>query len=149
LPHTTRPFGITLLAVMQIILGILELLGAVAVAFVSFVLPEMFPHVRFFAPRSMGSGLALFVFAFVEFILAYGLWKGKGWAWIGSLIFAVIGLVFSAFTLFMRPRVGEAIALVLNLVIMYYLMQPRVQSYLGKGKLSVAASTSSTRSAGP
>jgi len=77
------------------------------------------------------------------------LWKGKGWAWIGSLIFAVIGLVFSAFTLFMRPRVGEAIALVLNLVIMYYLMQPRVQSYLGKGKLSVAASTSSTRSAGP
>jgi len=149
LPHTTRPFGITLLVVLQIILGILELLGAVAVAFVSFVLPEMFPHVRFFAPRSMGSGLALFVFAFVEFILAYGLWKGKGWAWIGSLIFAVIGLVFSAFTLFMRPRVGEAIALVLNLVIMYYLMQPRVQSYLGKGKLSVAASTSSTRSAGP
>ncbi|MGD0688844.1 MAG: DUF2127 domain-containing protein [Candidatus Bathyarchaeia archaeon] len=149
MPHTTRPFGITLLAVLQIILGILELLGAVAVAFVSFVLPEMFPHVRFFAPRSMGSGLALFVFAFVEFILAYGLWKGKGWAWIGSLIFAVIGLVFSAFTLFMRPRVGEAIALVLNLVIMYYLMQPRVQSYLGKGKLSVAASTSSTRSAGP
>ena len=149
MPHTTRPFGITLLAVLQIILGILELLGAVAVAFVSFVLPEMFPHVRFFAPRSMGSGLALFVFAFVEFILAYGLWKGKGWAWIGSLIFAVIGLVFSAFTLFMRPRVGEVIALVLNLVIMYYLMQSRVQSYFGKGKLSVAASTSSTRSAAP
>jgi uncharacterized membrane protein (DUF2068 family) len=149
LPHTTRPFGITLLAVLQIILGILELLGAVAVAFASFVLPEMFPHVRFFAPRSMVSGLVLFVFAFVQFVLAYGLWKGKGWAWIGSLIFAVIVLVFSAFTLFMRPRVGEVIALVLNLVIIYYLMQPRVQGYFGKRKLSVAASTSNTRSAGP
>lgn len=149
MPHTTRPFGITLLAVLQIILGILELLGAVAVAFVNFVLPEMFPHVRFFAPRSPLSGLGLVVFAIVEFILAYGLWKGKGWAWIGSLIFAVIVLVFSAFTLFMRPRVGEVIALVLNLVIIYYLMQPRVQSYLGKGKPSVAASTSTTRSAGP
>lgn len=147
--HTTRPFGITLLAVLQIILGILELLGAFVVAFVSFVLPEVFPHVRFFAPRSPFSGLGLVVFAFVEFILAYGLWEGKGWAWIGSLILAVISLVFSAFTLFMRPRVGEVIALVLNLVIMYYLMQPRVQSYFGKGKLSVAASTSSTRSAGP
>ena len=101
-----------------------------AVAFVSFVLPEIFPHVRFFAPRSMGSGLGLVVFAFVEFILAYGLWKGKGWAWIGSLIFAVIGLVFSAFTLFMRPRVGEVIALVLNLVIMYYLMQPACSELL-------------------
>lgn len=149
MPHTTRPFGVTLLVVLQIILGILELLGAVAVAFVNFVLPEMFPHVRFFAPRSPLSGLVLVVFAFVEFILAYGLWRGKGWAWIGSLIFAVIVLVFSAFTLFMRLRVGEVIALVLNLVIIYYLMQPRVQSYFGKGKSSVAASTSSTRSAGP
>lgn len=149
MPHTTRPFGITLLAVLQIILGILELLGAFVVAFVSFVLPEAFPHVRFFAPRTPFSGLGLVVFAFVEFILAYGLWKGKGWAWIGSLILAVISLVFSALTLFMRPRVGEVIALVLNLVIIYYLMQPRVQSYLGKDKLSVAASTSSTRSAGP
>lgn len=125
MPPTTRPFGINLLAVLQIILGVLELLGAVAVAFVSFVLPEMFPHVRFFAPRSIFSGLGLVLFAFVEFILAYGLWNGKGWAWIGSLIFAVIGLVFSALTLFMRSRVGEVIALVLNLVIIYNLMQPR------------------------
>jgi hypothetical protein len=149
LQHTPRPFGITVLAVLQIILGILELLGAFVVAFVSFVLPEMFPHVRFFATRSMFSGLVLVAFAFVEFILAYGLWRGQGWAWIGSLIFAVIVLVFSAFTLFMRLRVGEVIALVLNLVIIYYLMQPRVQSYFGKGKSSVAASKSSTRSAGP
>ena len=149
MPQTTRPFGITLLAVLQIILGILELIGAVAVAFISFVLPEMFPHVRFFAPRSMFSGLVLLVFAFVQFILAYGLWKGKGWAWVGSLIFAVIGLVFSALTLFMRLRVGEVVALVLNLVIIYYLMQPRVQSYFGKGKLSVAASTGNTGFARP
>jgi Predicted membrane protein (DUF2127) len=149
LPHTARPFGIKLLVVLQIILGILELLGAVALAFVSLVLLEMFPHVRFFAPRSPFSGLGLVVLAFLQFVLAYGLWKGKGWAWIGSLIFAVIGLVFSALTLFMRPRLGEVIALVLNLVIMFYLMQPRVQSYFGKGKLSVAASTNSTRSAGP
>lgn len=145
MPQTTRPFGITLLVLLQILLGILELLGAFVVAFVSFVVPEMFPHVRFFAPFS---GLGLVVFAFVEFLLAYGLWTGKGWAWIGSLIFAVIGLVFSTLTLFMRARVGEAIALVLNLVIIYYLMQPRVQSYFGKEKLPVAASTTKTRSAG-
>jgi len=149
LQHTTRPFSIKLLTVLEIILGILELLGALAVAVASFALPEMFPRVRLLAPRSMFSGLVLFVFAFVEFILAYGVWKGKGWAWIGSLIFAVIGVVFSAFTLFMRPRLGEVIALVLNLVIMYYLMQPGVQGYFGKGKLSVTASTSSARSPGP
>lgn len=146
---TTRPFGVKLLTVLQILLGILELLGAVAAAFVSFVLPEAFPHVRFFAPRSVFSGLGLVVFASAEFILAYGFWKGKGWAWIGSLILAVIGLVFSALTLFVRPRVGEVIALILSLVIMYYLITPRVQSYFGKGKRSVGAPTSNTGSAGP
>lgn len=145
---TARPFGVTLLAALQILLGILELLGGAALAVVTFVLPEMFPHVRFFASRSMFSGLGLVAFALVDFILAYGLWKGKGWAWVGSLIFAVIGLVFSALSLFMRPRLGEGVSLILDLVILYYLMQPRVQSYFGKGKASGVASTSSTGSEG-
>ncbi|MGA8904823.1 MAG: DUF2127 domain-containing protein [Candidatus Bathyarchaeia archaeon] len=143
-----RPFGVTLLAALQILLGILELLGGAALAVVTFVLPEMFPHVRFFASRSMFSGLGLFAFALVDFILAYGLWKGKGWAWVGSLIFAVIGLVFSALSLFMSPRLGEGVSLILDLVILYYLIQPRVQSYFGKGKASGVASTSSTGSGG-
>ena len=148
MPPTARPFGVTLAAVLQILLGILELVGGVAVAFVSFVLPEMFPHVRFFAPRSVFSGLGLVAFALIDFILAYGLWKGKGWAWFASIIFAVIGLVFSALSLFMRPRLGEGISLILNVVIIYYLMQPRVQSYFGKGKISGVASPSSTGSGG-
>ena len=148
MPPTARPFGVTLLAALQILLGILELLGGAALAIVTFVLPDMFPHVRFFASRSMFSGLGLVAFALVDFILAYGLWKGKGWAWVGSLIFAVIGLVFSALSLFMRPRLGEGVSLILDLVILYYLMQPRVQSYFGKGKVSGVASTSSTGSGG-
>jgi len=144
MPPTVRPFGVTLLAALQILLGILELLGGLVVAFVTFVLPDMFPHVRFFATRSMFGGLGLVAFAFVDFVLAYGLWTGKGWAWIGSLIFAVIGLVFSSLSLFMRPRLGEGVALILDLVILYYLMQPRVQSYFGKGKAPSIVPTSST-----
>jgi uncharacterized membrane protein (DUF2068 family) len=133
--------------VLQILLGILELLGGVALAVATFVLPEIFPHVRFFASRSIFSGLGLVTFALVDFILAYGLWKGKGWAWVGSLIFAVIGLVFSALSLFMRARVGEGVSLILDLIILYYLMQPRVQSYFGKGRAS-GASTNGTGSGG-
>ena len=144
MPPTPRPFGVTLAAVLQILLGILELVGGVVVAFVIFVLPDMFPHVRFFLPRSMFSGLGLVAFALIDFILAYGMWKGKGWAWVASLIFAVIGLVFSALSLFMRPRLGEGISLILNVVIMYCLMQPRVQSYFGRGKTSGVAPSSST-----
>jgi hypothetical protein len=132
-PPPRRPFGVTLLTALQILLGILVLLGGVAQLFVGFVLPEMFPHVRFFAPRSILSGLGLIALALIDFILAFGLWHGKKWAWVASLIFAVIGIGFSVFSLFIRPRVGEFVSLILDLVILYYLMQPRVQSFFGRG----------------
>jgi hypothetical protein len=148
LSQAARPFGVTVVAVLQILLGILELAGGMVLTFVRFVLPAMFPHVRFFATRSVFSGLGLIVFALVDFILAYGLWEGRGWAWVGSLIFAVIGLVFSALSLFIGPRVGGVVSLVIDLVILYYLMHPGVQGYFGKGKVSAIPLTRSTGSEG-
>jgi lysylphosphatidylglycerol synthetase-like protein (DUF2156 family) len=146
---TTRPLGVTLLAILKTLLGILELLGAATVAFANFVLPDISPRLRFLSPRSAFSGLGLVVLALAEFILAYGLWRGMGWAWVGSLILAVIGLVFSAFTLFMRPRVGEIIALLLNAVVTYYLITASVQSFFGKGKHAIVAPSSYKGPAGP
>lgn len=132
-PPVVRPSKVTILGILQILLGILVLLGGIALSFAGFALPEMLPQVRFFATRSMLSGLGLVGLALIDFILAYGLWNGKGWAWIASLIFAVLGIGFSTFSLFIRPRIGEFVALVIDLVISYYLMQPHVQRYFGKG----------------
>lgn len=142
MPTIVRPFGVKLPAGLEIILGSLVFLGGIVQLFVGFVLPEMFPHVRFFMPRSTISGLALIGLALVDFVLAFGLWKGKGWAWVASLLFAVLGIGFSVFSLFLRPRVGEFVSLILNLVILYYLMQPRVQSYFGRGTIPASKPTS-------
>ncbi len=142
MPTIVRSFGLKLLAGLEIVLGLLTLLGAIVQLFVGFVLPEIFPHVRFFVPRSIISGLGLIGLALIDFVLAFGLWKGKGWAWVASVIFAVLGIGFSVFSLFLRPRVGEFVSLILDLVILYYLMQPRVQSYFGRGTMPPLEPTS-------
>jgi uncharacterized membrane protein (DUF2068 family) len=77
--------------------------------------------------------VVLLVLALVEFVLAYGLWSGMSWAWVASLAFALLGIVFAIFSLFLRPGIGEIISLLVNLLIVYYLMQPSIHSYFGKG----------------
>jgi len=130
---SSRPPGVTVLAVLHIVLAILLLLGALALMAVSMGLPELLPHFRGLAVRSASVGFILLVFVLVEFLLAYGLWNAKGWAWMASLVFAVFGIVFSVLSIFLRPGVGELLSLVVDLLIVYYLMQPSVQNYFGRG----------------
>lgn len=133
-----RPFGVTLLATLEVILGVLVLLGGLTIVIEGFILSDMLPHVRWFPTRITGVGVALLVFAMIDFALAVGLWVGKRWAWIAGLVCAALGIILGILSLFLRPGVGELIALVLDLVIIYYLMQPNVQAYYPKG-LKVAA----------
>lgn len=134
----TRPRGVKLLTILWILLGVLSLLGGVALAVVSLHIPEMFPG-RVLAVRSMLTGVVLVAVAAISFGLAYGSWKGKTWSWIASLAFALFGIVFSVFSLFIRPGLGELIGFIIYLLIVYYLMQPRVQSFFRKGPMASAS----------
>jgi uncharacterized membrane protein (DUF2068 family) len=118
---------------LQILLGILFFLGAFALTVVGFGLPEVFPHVRLFPVRLFVVAIVLFVLAAIELVMAFGVWSGFGWAWGSSLAFAVLGVVFFVFSLFLKPGLGEIVALIIDLLVLYYLMQPRVQAYFGKG----------------
>jgi uncharacterized membrane protein (DUF2068 family) len=128
-----RPNDVALLVLLEILLAILFVSGVFVLTVLGFSLPEVVPHVRFFPVRLLTITIVLLVLAGVEFVLAYGIWNGKGWAWIVSLAFAVLGIIFFTFSLFLRPSFGEIAALIIDLLLLYYLMQPRVQSYFGKG----------------
>lgn len=133
-----RPNGVTLLSVLEALLGILFLLGVFALTVVRISLQEVVPHVRLFPVRLFVVVIVLFVLAAVEFVLAFGAWNGMGWAWWGSLVFAVLGIVFFVMSLFLRPGLGEIVSLIADLLVLYFLMQPRVQAYFGKGALAQA-----------
>jgi hypothetical protein len=56
-----------------------------------------------------------------------------------SLVFSLFGIVVSVLGLFVRPRTGEFILFIIDLVIVYSLMQHGVQRYFGKGSTLLAS----------
>jgi uncharacterized membrane protein (DUF2068 family) len=119
--------------VLDVALGVLILLAEAATVMGRVLLSGMYPQIRGGVALSVTSVLVSVVIAMVDFVLAYGIWKGKKWAWYFSLPFSGLGIALAVFALFARPRTGEFILLVIDLVILYLLMQPGVQQYFAEG----------------
>ena len=117
-----RSSGIIVLVVLQIVLGVLLLLGAIG------------RHERA-SGNFESAGTFLIILAALSFFFAFGLWIGKTWAWIGSIGLTVLGIILSVFLLFIRPRIGEGIYLIANTVMIYFLIQPRVQRHFGHNRV--------------
>ena len=117
---TKRPAAVSLLAFLEISLATLAVLVVAAARF------ELIRHIRW-SVESLT--IILPILAGFELALAYGFWTGKGWAWTVGLLFAILGTAISIFALYVRPTPGEVIYLVIDLTVIYFLMQPRVHQY--------------------
>ncbi|MCW4041427.1 MAG: DUF2127 domain-containing protein [Candidatus Bathyarchaeota archaeon] len=69
-------------------------------------------------------GITFIVLAGLGFIMTWGLWNGKNWARVITIILSGISVVFSLFSL---P--GSLLSIIINLTILYYLMQPYIKEY--------------------
>lgn len=71
------------------------------------------------------------------FVLTWGLWTAKGWAWIVTVILTIISLILGIISV-VTGAVSNIISVIINIVILYYLYRPNVKSYFGRGtKLSM------------
>lgn len=117
-----RPTGVTILAVLYFIQGILMLM--VPIMF-SICLGSMLslPGVE-----ESGGGDDLFaaglmcwlvfgIIALVYFLIGFGLLKGKGWARVVAIILAIIGLL------------NVPIGTIISIIILIYLFKPEVKAY--------------------
>jgi hypothetical protein len=89
----------------------------------------------FFGGFSIAIGIVLIAIAIVSFVVAYGLLKGKGWAWTVTLILSIISIVFNAISIVATAgaNLGGIISIIISAVIIYYLYRPHVKAYFGKG----------------
>jgi len=142
LSSSTRPTSVTVLVALQILVGVLALLSGAAALFVRILLPEAFPQIRPFHATLFVAGVVFVVFAVLDFVVAYGLWTGKKWGWVLSLVLSILGVISAVFSLFLRPRVGQFLALLIDLAIILYLMQPRVQAYFGRRPVRIEGTES-------
>lgn len=108
--QATRPFGVTLIAALLALDGILAIIQSFALLFspVAFILTLVF-------------GLALLY-------LAYAMWKLQPWAWLATLILEGLNAFFALLAVISAPgAVGAWISLIIAAVIIFYLTRPEVR----------------------
>ena len=133
-----RPTGVTVIGVLQILTGLgslgLGFMLASTYAFLGSLMASGAEGVTFSA--GFGGFLAvagaiiggiLMLIGIANLFIAYGLFKGKSWAWILCLMFAVISVVFGILTF----PVG-IVTILFNALIIYYLTRRNVKIYFGK-----------------
>ena len=103
-----RPLGVTILAILAGISGI-SLIGV-----------------------GIANGSFGIVLGIIWLIMAWGLWTGKGWAWIITVILTIISIILSVVAVVVGA-VASIITLIIDIVILYYLYRPNVKSYFGRG----------------
>ena len=133
-----RPTGVTVIGVLQILTGLgslgLGFMLASTYAFLGSLMASGAEGVTFsggFGGLLVVAGALiggiLIVIGIANLLIAYGLFKGKSWAWILCLMFAVISVVFGILTF----PVG-IVTILFNALIIYYLTRRNVKVYFEK-----------------
>jgi hypothetical protein len=145
---------------LNIIGGIIMLIGAIALIAIGAILPTLppsvfnqtelqgnltagqtpipSPGVPPMVPQSLlgGIGIAfggvILAIAIASFVVAYGLLKGLGWAWTVTVILSIISIVSNAISI-ATGNIASIISIIISGIILYYLYRPHVKAYFGKG----------------
>jgi len=128
----TRPTGVTILAVLEALGGLVWLLAGAGMMMVGALMPIFGVGLPMFLGAIAGLMSVIFlIFGIIAFVLAYGLFSGRGWAWLWSLVFAVIGIILALFEA-MSSFGSGILPMIIYLVIVYYLTRPHVKTFFGK-----------------
>jgi len=133
LTAASRPFGITLLAILHVLQAIIYFLGGIALIALGALMRRGLHMPRFLHGVVSVIGVVIIIVAFLYLVLAWGLWTGRGWAWTVSLVLAILGIIIAILSL-LRGGVFTLLVLVLDAIIVYYLYTPNVRSFFGEYK---------------
>ena len=142
--------GVTVIAILNIIGGIMMLLAGIAAVTAGALLPlvpqetleEGVPGTGMEVLSGVSTsvigggviviGAIMIGLAIFSFVVAWGLLKGRGWAWMATVVLAVISLVFGVISI-VAGNWLSIINVIISGVITYYMYRPHVKAYFGKG----------------
>jgi hypothetical protein len=164
-----RPTGITILGLLFVIAGAFTLLGGiatlVAIPFVTNVSPNVIGNNELqlngvplttsqqtSLVQGSGSiltalGAILIPLGIASLVVAYGLFKGKSWAWFVAVVLSTIGLAINVISLVtgsMGAITGALVGIALNAIVLYYLSRRNVRQYFAKVTSAKQQQSSST-----
>lgn len=137
-----RPTGVTVIAILIIIGGILLLLAGIAGVAVG----SLFISSQIIGLGFVIIGAIILAVGIGYLVVSYGLLKGKRWSWTITVILLFIGIaidvvsiiIFGSFAInmdtssFLTTNSGSIAGIIISVIILYYLYRPHVKSYFGK-----------------
>jgi hypothetical protein len=127
-----RPNGLIAVIIVQVIAGLLSLIGGIIPSLFSLnASGQNLGFLQFLAPEL---SLVLIVLGVFYLSLSYGLWKGYSWAWVASIVFILVHIVADfGFVASRSFAIDKLIGLAVIGAILLYLLLPGVRAYFGKG----------------
>ena len=131
-----RPTGITIIAILMIIGGLVLLFTGITPLFIG-------PLISIDSSDSSTSelgflitigGLVLVGLGIASLIVSWGLLKGKRWARIITLIISIIAIIFAIVSLVSSEDLVHIIPVIIYGVIIYYMFTDKVKLFFGKVK---------------
>lgn len=137
----SRPTGVTIIAILNIISGIIMVVGGFGLAAISSILPTMttidpnaggqMAVAGLLGAGGVAIGGVLIILGIISFIVAWGLLKGKSWAWSVTIILSIISIVIGIVSL-VAGSFGSIVNIIIAGIIIYYLYRPHVKAFFGK-----------------
>jgi uncharacterized membrane protein (DUF2068 family) len=154
-----RPTGVTILASLLVLAGAITLLGGITTLVAIPFAANLDPNALNNAPLTPGQqtaliqnsgsiltvlGAVLIPLGIASLIVAYGLFKGKRWAWSIAVVLSAIGIAINVVSLVtgsMAAMAGTLVGIAINAIVLYYLSQRNVRQYFGKTNRALPSTT--------
>jgi hypothetical protein len=113
-----RPFGVTLIAILAIIVGVIGIVAGI---------PLLSVH------AGIGLGILAIIVGVVNLVFGIGALQLKPWAWVLGVVLEIVALITAIVGVIQnRSLWSEIISIVIAAVILYYLFTPHVQRAFGR-----------------
>jgi hypothetical protein len=124
-----RPLGVTIIGVLLFLLGLIMILGGLAL----FALGDLVDV----EALAVATGAVSVVIGIVYIVLAFGFLKGWNWVWVLTMVVLIIGILWSILQWVLNGMetdqiVSMLLGLIIPIIIVLYMNSKKVKAFFGK-----------------
>ena len=131
-----RPTGVTVIAILSFIGGILAILAGAATTLLGGLIGAATDSTvgGVFGGLFAVIGIVILVVGIAYIVAGYGLWRLRPWAWLVALVLSIVSLVFTILGIVGGGGLGasQIVSLAVAGVIIYYLNTPEIKQAFGR-----------------
>src|SRR5437660_650997 len=145
----SRPVGITILAVLEILIGIVGLLASLVIISFSALFSTLPTVGSLLGAVGLIIGGVVLFFSVIWLATGVGFLHGKSWSWTLGMIFSILSLLGAIGALTIGLITGGVGGLIFWGLMLYYLTRTQVKAFFGKGGLPITPGYVMPYSLGP